>query len=88
MAKEAKKITQEELTKLQEVVNKLNQSQMQLGLVEIQKHELCHGIVEVQKDLINYRKELEEKYGNVSIAVNDGTITEKEQEDAASDKKD
>jgi hypothetical protein len=83
----AKKIKKEELEKLQGIVNKLNQIQSQLGLIEMQKHELLHAVVEVQNDLKNNRAELEKEYGNVSINIADGTITEKDKENA-SDKKD
>ena len=82
-----KKIKKEELEKLQGIVNKLNQIQSQLGLIEMQKHELLHAVVEVQNDLKNNRAELEKEYGNVSINITDGTITEKDKENA-SDKKD
>jgi hypothetical protein len=83
----AKKIKKEELEKLQGIVNKLNQIQSQLGLIEMQKHELLHAVVEVQNDLKNNRAELEKEYGNISINIADGTITEKDKENA-SDKKD
>ena len=87
MAKKAKKVTEDQLKELQEVVGKLNQVQMQLGTIELQKHELLHGAAEMQKDLQDTRKKLEEEYGNVSINISDGVITEKEKEDAP-DKKD
>jgi len=83
----AKKITKEELEKIQGIVNKLNQAQTQLGVIEMQKHELLHAVVEVQRDLKNNRAELEKEYGNISINITDGTITEKDKENA-SDKKD
>ena len=87
MAEKAKKVTDEQLKELQEIVNKLNQIQMQLGGLELQKHELAHAIVEVNTDLVEKKKKLEEEYGNVTINMADGIITEKEKEDA-SDKKD
>ena len=87
MAKEVKKVKEDQLKELQDVVGKLNQVQMQLGTVELQKHELLHGAVEMQKDLQDTRKKLEEEYGNVSINISDGVITEKEEENAP-DKKD
>ena len=87
MAEKAKKITEEQLKELQEVVNKLNQIQMQIGGLALQKHELSHAMVEVNADLQTKKKELEKEYGNISINIADGVITEKEKEDA-SDKKD
>ena len=87
MTKEVKKVTDEQLKELQDVVNKLNQIQMQIGGLALQKHELSHAMVEVNADLQTKKKELEKEYGNISINIADGVITEKEKEDA-SDKKD
>ena len=87
MADKAKKVTDEQLKELQETVNKLNQIQMQIGGLALQKHELSHAMVEVNADLQTKKKELEKEYGNISINIADGVITEKEKEDA-SDKKD
>jgi uncharacterized protein YoxC len=83
----AEKITEEQLVKLQDIVNRLNKIQLQLGIIETQKHELLHATAEIQMDLQSNRKKLEEEYGNVSIDVGDGTITEKTEQDAL-DKKD
>ena len=87
MAEKAKKVTDEQLKELQEIVNKLNQIQMQIGGLALQKHELSHAMVEVNSDLIEKKKKLEKEYGDITINMTDGTITEKEKEDA-SDKKD
>ena len=86
MAEKAKKITDEQLKELQEVVGKLNQLQMQLGVLETQKHELLHATAEIQIDLQSTRKKLEEEYGNVTISVTEGIITEKEKENASNKK--
>ena len=86
MAEKAKKITDEQLKELQEVVGKLNQLQMQLGVLETQKHELLHATAEIQIDLQSTRKKLQEEYGNVTISVTDGIITEKEKENASNKK--
>ena len=60
---------------------------MQIGGLALQKHELSHAMVEVNTDLQTKKKELEKEYGNVSINIASGIITEKDKEDA-SDKKD
>ena len=59
---------------------------MQLGVLETQKHELLHATAEIQIDLQSTRKKLEEEYGNVTISVTDGIITEKEKENASNKK--
>ena len=72
----SKKITKEELTTLKEAVDKLNQKQLQLGIIETQKHEILHLFAVLQEDLLKVRKDLEQTYGKVNISVADGTITE------------
>ena len=71
-----KKITEEQLSKLQGFVNALNQAQAQLGQIEIQKHQLLHQITGAQEDFSTFQKELEDEYGKVSINVEDGTLKE------------
>ena len=72
----SKKITKEELTTLKEAVDKLNQKQLQLGIIETQKHEILHLFAVLQEDLLKIRKDLEQTYGKVNISVADVTITE------------
>jgi hypothetical protein len=78
------KIKDEELVRLQALVNQISQAQMELGQVESRKFDLIAAIPAFRKDLETFQKELEEEYGKVTINVNDGTI--REQEDGA-DKK-
>lgn len=81
------KIKDEQLTKLQELVNNLNQIQSQLGSIELQKHGLLHQSGELQNGLKEFQDELEKEYGKVSINIQDGTYEEITEEDE-SDKKD
>ena len=74
------KITKEQLEKLQEIVGKLNNGQNQLGGLEIQKHKLNHAITQVENELSDFQKELEEKYGKVSVNIQDGTYKPIEEE--------
>jgi len=75
------KIKDEELVRLQALVNQISQAQMELGQVESRKFDLIAAIPAFRKDLETFQKELEEEYGKVTINVNDGTI--REQEDGA-----
>lgn len=52
------KIKDEQLTKLQELVNSLNQIQSQLGSIELQKHGLLHQSGELQGGLKEFQKNL------------------------------
>ena len=72
------KIKDEELTKLQALVNQINQAQLELGQTEARKFDLIALMPALRKDLETFQKELEEEYGKVSININDGTITRNE----------
>ena len=72
MSKE-NKITPEQLEELQGYVGKLNNAATQIGNLELQKHQIKHAANEVQNDLNKFQKKLEEKYGKVTINIQDGT---------------
>jgi len=74
------KIKEEQLTKLQGLVNQINQLQMELGQVESRKYDIIGSIPMVRKELNEFQNELEEEYGKVSINIQDGTIKEAEDE--------
>lgn len=74
------KIKDEQLTKLQGLVNQINQLQMELGQVESRKYDIVGSIPMVRKELNEFQNELEEEYGKVSINIQDGTIKEVEDE--------
>lgn len=74
------KIKDEQLTKLQGLVNQINSAETQLGRVEAQKYEIIGMLPGLKKELNDFQVELEEEYGRVSISVVDGTIKEIENE--------
>ena len=74
------KIKEEQLTKLQGLVNQINQLQMELGQVESRKYDIIGSLPMVRKELNEFQNELEEEYGKVSINIQDGTIKEGEDE--------
>ena len=69
-------VSEEQLIKLQELVKNLQQYQLKIGDVEVQKHQLLHGFAEAQNGLEVFQKELKEEYGNVTIDINSGDIKE------------
>jgi hypothetical protein len=75
------KITQEQLEELQGYVGKLNNAATQIGNLEMQKHQLNHAATEIQADLNKFQVKLEEKYGKVSINIQDGTYKPIEEEE-------
>ena len=68
------KIKDEQLAKLQGLVNQINQLQMELGQVESRKYDVIAAIPNVRKELNEFQNELEKEYGKVSINIQDGTI--------------
>jgi len=86
IAKDVKKITDEELKSVQEKVALINQSQMQVGGLEVQKAMAIESLKARQQELQVIQTSLEEKYGKVSVNLQDGTISEIPEDEA--DKKD
>ena len=59
---------------------------MQGGGLEVQKNVALETLKGLQMDLQVIQKELEEKYGKVSVNLTDGTISERPEDET--DKKD
>ena len=68
------KITNEQLKKVQETVNSLNRSQLEIGSAELRKHDLLHTIVGMRDELTTLQSEFEKEYGTFDINIQDGTI--------------
>jgi|TARA_Y100000033_G_C2747511_1_gene111930 hypothetical protein len=81
-------ITKEELQKLQNVVKIINEAQMQIGMLESQKHAMLHDITNAQQVVNTVRKELIEKYGDHDFNIIDGSIKYNENGDDKTDTKD
>ena len=82
----AEKITEEQLEKVQNTVNGINRAQLELGSMELKKHELMHGIAGLRDELTLLQGEFEKDYGTFDINIQDGTINYPENGEA--DKKD
>ena len=82
IAQDVTKITEEELKGIQEKVGQINQLQMQVGGLEVQKTIGIENIKTVQGELGKLQNELEEKYGKVSVNLQDGTIKPIEEDEA------
>jgi len=68
------KITDEQLKKVQEAVNSINRSQLEVGSLELKKHEMMHGIAGLREGLTVLQAEFEKDYGTFDINIQDGTI--------------
>jgi uncharacterized coiled-coil DUF342 family protein len=71
-----KKITAEELEKLQGFVQGMNQVQLNIGGLEAQKMELLNQVSQIKEMLNEFQADLEKSYGKVSVSLVDGTISE------------
>ena len=68
------KITDEQLKKVQDTVNNLNRSQLEIGSMEIKKHEMMHRIAGLRDGLTVLQNEFEKEYGTFDVNIQDGTI--------------
>ena len=69
-----KKITDAQLQRVQLLINNLNKSQLEIGTIELRKHDLMHGIAGLREELTVLQKDFEKEYGTYDININDGTI--------------
>ena len=69
------KITEDQLTKIKNQQEKLNELIHNIGLLESQKHGFLHEIAKVNVDIEEYKQELEKEYGAININLEDGTYT-------------
>jgi len=80
------RISEEQLKKVQDTVNGINRTQLEIGSLEIKKHEMMHGIAGLRDELALLQTEFEKEYGTFDINIQDGTINYPENGEA--DKKD
>tara|TARA_R100000734_G_scaffold3946_2_gene3466 strand:- start:428 stop:664 length:237 start_codon:yes stop_codon:yes gene_type:complete len=70
------KITDEQLKKVVEQNKELEDTVIEIGVLESKKHALLHKVAEVNKVLEELKKELEKEYGKISIDLKTGEYTE------------
>ena len=80
------KITDEQLEKVQNTVNSINRTQLEIGSMELKKHELMHNISSLREALGKLQNEFDKEYGTYDINIQDGTINYPE--NGKADKKD
>jgi len=68
------KITAEQLEKVQSTVNNINRAQLEIGSIELKKHEMMHQIAGLRDELTLLQGEFEKEYGTFDINIQDGTI--------------
>tara|TARA_R110001583_G_scaffold20384_2_gene78677 strand:+ start:1226 stop:1507 length:282 start_codon:yes stop_codon:yes gene_type:complete len=70
------KITDGELSTIQNLVRTINQLQSQIGGLEIQKSLAIQRLHNFQRDVDTFQVELKKKYGDVSVNLQDGMLKE------------
>ena len=78
----ATKITNEELNKVQSIVNNINRAQLEVGTLESKKHNFLHHVSLLQEELNKMQIEFEKAYGTSDINIQDGTINYENNEQA------
>jgi len=68
------KITKEELTLLQEQDQRKRAILNDMGLLQTQIHTLSHLFAQLNQEIEDNKKVLEDKYGEVNIELSDGSI--------------
>ena len=80
------KVTEEQLKKIQDQVSRMNNFQIEVGMVETRKHALLHQIGSIQQEISETQEELEKEYGSADVNIQTGEI--KYPENGEVDKKD
>tara|TARA_B100000900_G_scaffold273666_1_gene233842 strand:+ start:1791 stop:2027 length:237 start_codon:yes stop_codon:yes gene_type:complete len=75
------KITEEQLKKVVEQNKQLEETVIEIGVLESKKHALLHKVAELNNVLEESKKELEEEYGKISIDLKTGEYTKIEKEE-------
>mgnify|MGYP003129496968 FL=1 len=79
-------VTEEQLKKIQNQIKRINNFQLEVGIIETKKHALLHQIGSIQNEILETQKELEEQYGTADVNIETGKINYPENGEA--DKKD
>lgn len=79
MKKVEKRITEVELEKIKSLTSEISNCKAGISDFEIRKHALISRLFQSENEFSKLQGELMEKYGKVSININDGTIKEEEE---------
>tara|TARA_B100000497_G_scaffold105642_1_gene122038 strand:+ start:1993 stop:2262 length:270 start_codon:yes stop_codon:yes gene_type:complete len=81
MEKVENKISEDELKMIQDQQGQLTECISRIGVLETQKHHLLHEIGAINEKVEEAKKELEAKYGQVNINIEDGSYEEIKEEE-------
>ena len=74
LASKPEKITEGQLEKVQQIINGMNRGQLEIGAMEVKKHEMMHDIAGLRDNLKVLQNKMQHEYGTYDINVEDGTI--------------
>ena len=78
----ATKITNEELNKVQSIINNINRAQLEIGSFETKKHNMLHHVSVLQDELTKLQVQFKKNYGTDDVNIQDGTINYDKDEQA------
>jgi hypothetical protein len=85
MSTEIKKITVEQLEKINAGQKDLQTLLTNIGIAESQKHSYLHQLADVNKSIEEFKSEIEAEYGPININLQDGSYTEIVKESGSTD---
>jgi FtsZ-binding cell division protein ZapB len=68
------KVTEEQLGKIQKLVDTINRAQMDIGALESRKHQALHFLAGTNDELQLMQDELMKEYGTNDVNIQDGVI--------------
>jgi len=77
-------VSEEQLKKIQSVIDRINKAQMDIGALEARKHQALHYVAGINDELTLLQNELKKDYGTDDVNIQDGTINYKEDVEADS----
>ena len=67
-------VTEDQLNKIQDQVKRINNFQLEVGIVETKKHALLHQIGSIQNEILETQEELKKEYGTADVNIETGQI--------------
>ena len=86
LASKPEKVSEAQLKRIQGIVERINNYQMNIGQLEARKHQILHMIAGVNDELTLMQEELQKEYGTNDVNITDGVINYPK--DVEADKKD
>jgi len=68
------KITNDQLRRVQDTVNNMNRTQLEIGSMEVKKHELMHSVAALRESLVLLQDKFQEEYGTYDVDIQTGAI--------------